>query len=209
MIRKILIILACGLALACSNNPGTSTTSNSSAGAQSSQTASGEIVFNFVQPVGQKSLYTMIIDTSATNDTPSGPQAVNFKMSTDFATEVTASNPDGTWSMKNSFSNVSLDATQNGNRVQMPTSMIEGKSFTTTMDRTGQIVRTSESDLAGGINLDQMFSQINVSAMLPKKPIRVGESWPFEMRQELPNPAGGTFNPGDYRLGKTHRSFEQ
>jgi hypothetical protein len=58
------------------------------------------------------------------------------------------------------------------------------------MDRSGQIVKTIQSDIAGGINLDQVFSQMNVSAMLPKKPVRVGDSWPFEIRQEVPDPTG-------------------
>jgi hypothetical protein len=193
----------CAFAIACSNDPGSPANSNASAtaGAQAtpqaatpearSQAVGGEVVFNFVQPLGQKSVYSMVVDTSAINESPAGEQSVSFKLSSDFETEVTASNPDGTWSVKNTFSKVSVDAIHNGTRVPFPATMIEGKSFTTTMDRSGQIVKTSQSDIAGGINLDQVFSQMNVSAMLPKKPVRVGDSWPFEIRQEVPDPTGG------------------
>jgi hypothetical protein len=204
LIRKTLVILACAFAIACANDadhPANSNASTSAGGQEARQAATpeaqpqaatgGDVVFNFVQPLGQKSIYSMVVDTSAINESPAGEQSVSFKLSSDFATEVTATNPDGTWSVKNTFTNVAVDAIHNGTQVPFPTTMIEGKSFTTTMDRSGQIVKTTQSDLAGGVNLDQVFSQMNVSAMLPKKPVRVGDSWPFEMRQEVPDPTGG------------------
>jgi hypothetical protein len=95
-------------------------------------------------------------------------------------TDATSSQGDGSWTLSNKFSQV--DTKVNGESKPDASGLPVDKPFSITLDRDGKILKvagleTSEKQ----IDIEQVFSQLSPTAMLPNRQVKVGESWPFEI----------------------------
>jgi hypothetical protein len=149
--------------------------------------ASG-VTFNRVQPLGQKSVYKMqntMKSEASSLSIDRGSRTSEVNMSAVLETDVTSSQPDGSWTITNKISQVETKV--NGKDEPEASRLLSDKPFSFTMDQDGKIVKvTGAEDLTQGINIEQMFSQLSPTSMLPNKPVKVGDSWPFEINSSDP-----------------------
>jgi hypothetical protein len=150
--------------------------------------ASG-VTFNRVQPLGQKSVYKMQNNMKSEASSLSidrGSRTSEVNMSAVLETDVTSSQPDGNWTITNKISQVETKV--NGKDEPEASRLLSDKPFSFTMDQEGKIVKvTGAENLTQGINIEQMFSQLSPTSMLPNKPVKVGDSWPFEITSTDPS----------------------
>jgi hypothetical protein len=144
--------------------------------------ASG-VTFNRVQPLGQKSVYKMQNNIKAETRSLSvdrGSKASDITVSALLETDVTSSQQDGSWTVSNKFTQVETKV--NGESKPDASGLPVDKPFSITMDQDGKVLKvTGLENLDKGMDIEQVFSQLSPTAMLPNKPIKVGESWPFEI----------------------------
>jgi hypothetical protein len=144
--------------------------------------ASG-VTFNRVQPLGQKSVYKMQNNMKSDASSLSidrGSRTSEVLMSAILETDVTSNQPDGSWTITNKISQVETKV--DGKDQPEASRLLSDKPFSFTMDQAGKILKVAGAEnLVQGMNIEQMFSQISPSAMLPNKPVNVGDSWPFEI----------------------------
>ncbi|HET9532815.1 MAG TPA: DUF6263 family protein [Blastocatellia bacterium] len=145
--------------------------------------SSEEVNFKLSQPLGQKSAYTMknrlkVDSTDPTSNSVLGSQQMELDAA--FDTEVTASEPDGQWTLQSRFN--SIDLKVNGERQDAMAGGIAGKTFTVTMDKDGKVIDVKGSEnLPPGMDVREMMKQMNPTNLLPDRSVRVGESWPVEV----------------------------
>ncbi|HXG93429.1 MAG TPA: hypothetical protein VNN73_13865 [Blastocatellia bacterium] len=149
------------------------------------------VTFNFVPSKGLKSSYETRMTLRVNVDTP--PSNIVASMGGNLDTEVTASNADGSWTVQNRIGQMRIEATMNGNPLPVPpqTQGIAGKSFAVTYDKTGKIIRTTGiGSSQAEQSVAQIMEQINPTEMFPKRPVRVGESWPVNFEMAIPSQPG-------------------
>ena len=144
--------------------------------------ASG-VTFNRVQPLGQKSAYKMQNNMKAEAMSLSidrGTRSSEVSMSAILETDVTDSQPNGNWTLTNRITQVETKV--NGKDEPEASRLLTDKPFSITYDQEGKIVNvTGAENIVQGINIEQMFSQLSPTEMLPSKYVKVGDSWPFEI----------------------------
>lgn len=148
----------------------------------SSIACSSGVTFNRAQPPGQKSVYKMQNDIKTETSSlvvDRGSRASDIMVSALLETDVTSSQQGGSWTLSNKFTQV--DAKVNGESKPDASGLPVDKPFSITMDADGKIVKVTGLENDKGANIEQVFSQLSPTAMLPNKPIKVGESWPFEI----------------------------
>jgi hypothetical protein len=210
--KKVLIICICLFSISCTKG-GTSEgeSSNSNAGAgqalatdgasplagRGAPQPTGPITFNLVQPVGQKSDYesNVVMKMRMDNPAPNQPPldfVVNLGMN--LQTEVTAANPDGTWTVANRVSNLKQDATMNGRPMPIPgqASGVEGKTYQATFDKDGKLIGvTGLGDSQAEQSAGQIIQQMNPAQFLPDHPVQVGDTWPINFDMPMANAGAG------------------
>ena len=134
--------------------------------------------------MGQKSIYKML--NSIKTETRSlvvdrGPKSSDIIVSALLETNVTSSQQDGNWTLSNKFNQV--DTTVNGESKPDASGLPVDKLFSITFDRDGKILKVTglETPDKQQTNIEQVFSQLSPTTMLPNRPVKVGESWPFEI----------------------------
>ena len=141
-----------------------------------------EITFKRAQPLGQKSAYKMknIVRTQPSPESA----AMDLTMDAKIETEVTSAQPNGNWTLSTRI--VSIDVEVNGESEPPEQAPLAGKSFSVVMDRDGKVVETAGTeDLVPGMDLTQIATQVNPAAMLPARPVRVGESWAIDTSNDI------------------------
>jgi hypothetical protein len=146
--------------------------------------ASG-VTINRVQPLGQKSVYKMrnnMKSEAMSLSVDRGTRSSEMNMSAVLESEVTATHPDGTWTVTNKITQVEMKV--DGKDEPGANALLTDKVFAVTMDRDGKVVKVT-GDLLQGMAVEHMFSQLSPTTMLPDKNIKAGESWPFEITTTL------------------------
>ena len=204
IMKKVSVVLLCLFAFSCAspgvsnNNSQTNTPSGGSTTTAGTSTGDGPVTFSLVQPLGQKSSYeTKMILTMDAQAPPGvqGPQTMSIvaNMNMGMDTEVTATNPDGTWTVATKISNMKMDGTMNGTPLPLPpqAANMPDQSYVVTYDKNGKVV-----SMSGGTNpqseqqVKDMLQNMNPSAMLPPNPVKVGDTWPISMDMAAPGPTG-------------------
>jgi hypothetical protein len=109
---------------------------------------------------------------------------MEMTMDAKIETEVTSAQPNGNWTLATRI--VSIEVKVNGESEPPEQAPLAGKSFSVVMDRDGKVVETAGTeDLVPGMDLTQLASQVNPAAMLPARPVRVGESWPIDVTNDV------------------------
>lgn len=159
--KRVLILALCLLPAACSSGA----------------------TFNRVQPSGQKSVY--IMQNNIKTDTRSlavdrGSKTSEIIVSALLETDVTSSQQDGSWTIASKFTQV--DTKVNGESKPGASGLPADKPFSITLDRDGKILKVTGLETPDKqTDIEQVFSQLSPTAMLPNRRVKVGESWPFEI----------------------------
>lgn len=112
------------------------------------------------------------------------PAETELAMDATFETDVTASRPNGDWTLTTKFTAIKMKV--NGRSQPGAAPPLAGKSFSVTMDKDGKVIDVLGVDkILPGIDLNQIASQMNPTAMFPSHAVRVGESWPFEITTDI------------------------
>jgi hypothetical protein len=204
MMKKVMILIVCLFSLSCSKsvtvenaNSGGSQSGSAPLAPVAGSSSGSPVTFNLVQPVGQKSNYASQMTMNMNMDAPGSPQGsmqMTMNMGMDMETEVTAVNPDGTWTVESKLSNVKMDAQANGQPVPIPnqTQALEGRSYTATYDKTGKVVSISGvGSTQAEQQIKQMVEQMSPTEFLPKGPVKVGDTWPINFDMPMSNPGSG------------------
>lgn len=150
-------------------------------------TPQGQVTFKQTQPLGQKSKYTIqnnIRMELVSDHLPGGSQKAEALLNATLETEVTATRDDGRWTVENRFT--AIDMAVDGQNVEQAKALLANRPFSVTMDKTGKVLDVSGiDDMLPGMDLKEMMSQMNPTAMLPSKPVSVGESWPIEISSPM------------------------
>ncbi len=159
--KRVLILASCLLSISC---------------------ASG-VTFNRVQPPGQKSVYKM--QNNIKTETRSlvvdrGSRDSDIVVSALLESNVASGRQDGNWTLSNKFTQV--DTKVNGESRPDASGLPVDKPFSITLDSSGKIVKVEGLETTEKqTDIEQIFSQLSPTAMLPNRPVKVGESWPFEI----------------------------
>ncbi|MCI0490740.1 MAG: hypothetical protein L0229_29450 [Blastocatellia bacterium] len=152
----------------------------------------GPITFKLAQPLGQKSKYNIKHDIKlevVQERVPDGSEKMAAAMDAIFETEVTASLPDGSWTLDGRFARI--DMAVDGESIEEAKGLMENRPFVITMDKTGKVLDVSGTNkVLPGTDIKQMVFQIIPLLLLSTKPVAVGESWPIEI--SLPVEMQGT-----------------
>ena len=143
----------------------------------------GQITFKLAQPMGQKSKYTIKNDIKVellSAQIAGGSEKMAAALDATLETEVTASLPDGHWTLESRFTTIEIAV--DGQSIDQAKRLMENRPFTVTMDKTGKVLDVSGMDnVLPGMDIRQMMSQMNPSNMLPNKSVAIGESWPIDL----------------------------
>ncbi|HEV8486379.1 MAG TPA: hypothetical protein VGV87_22740 [Blastocatellia bacterium] len=146
-----------------------------------------EVTFKRAQPLGQKSSYEMKNNVRARPSPESAP--MDLTMDAKIETEVTSAQPNGNWTLATRL--VSIDLKINGESQPAEAMPLAGKAFSMVMDRDGKVVETTGTEnLLPGVDFKQIATQMNPAALLPSRPVRVGETWPIETSDDIKLPGG-------------------
>jgi hypothetical protein len=171
--NRVLVLAICFFMIACSSAP-------------------VEVTLKLVQPVGQKSVYSMKNQLRVEAGPISSPQPQSVQLMTmdaSFETEATSNEPNGNWTLVNKYNSVNLQI--NGIPEQSVAETMVGKTFTVTLGKDGKVLDVKGTEALGpGMDPRQMMTQMNPTMMLPGKPVRTGDTWPFEL--SLPMDMQGT-----------------
>jgi hypothetical protein len=166
--------------------------------------------FPFSGVLGQKSFYhsSMVMEMRMSSPVEGQPPvSLNASIDMDLATQVISKSRDGSWTARNRLTNMKMKGVVNGKPLPMnPRSPdFKDRLYTATFDKNGKIRRVSGAGFSENEKqIHQILSQVNPSSFLPPRPVRVGESWPFELEipvTSLPNAANQTVKTrGEGRL---------
>jgi len=157
---------------------------------------------------GKKFQTSMVMDQEIETTSMGQQMNISQTMGFDFDLEVTEKNAQGNYVLKNTYKRVFMKQSMPGmggmgdteldtqdpskNKGMMATTMAEvfnkfiGKSFDTEHQPNGKIVRTTLNELMTEISGEaggQMQDYSNYSVAFPDKPVKIGESWESETKQ--------------------------
>lgn len=147
-------------------------------------TSTEAITFKLVQPLGQKSVYSLKSqgDVSRGRGGEEDVEGAEFSMDATLDMEVTSSEPDGRWSLTGKFTNVSMAL--NGQSFPDMARQLADQDFTVNYDKDGKVEKiTGLEGIEGAVNMQQMAAQMNPTNIFPKTPVKVGDSWPVEFTE--------------------------
>ena len=109
-----------------------------------------------------------------------GAKTADIIVSAILETEVTSGQQDGSWTLSNRFTQV--DTKVNDESKPDASGLPVDKPFSITLDRDGKILKVTGLETSDKqMDIEQVFSQLSPTAMLPNRSVKVGESWPFEI----------------------------